>query len=175
VFPAGASFESGDFDARISRATIDRSGPFSAFPGFDRVLVVTSGQGLSLDHADAAPRAEFKPLEPHAFSGDWTTNATLANGPVGDFNVLVRRGVRRADVRVCRPVRRPLSVALEAGDAFVHVLVGPMIVRSGGDGRMIVVAPNDSLCVRGAKPGDRIQLVGPEDDCVALLARIASV
>jgi len=175
VFPAGTAFEHGDFDVRVSRATIDEAGPFSAFPGFDRVIVVLDGDGLVLDHGDAAPRARVRPLEPYAFSGDWPTTAELTNGPVADFNVIVRRGVRRADVRVCRPGRRPVSVQLEAGDALVHVLVGPMIVRSGGDGRMIVVAPNDSLCVRGASAGDKIQIVGPEDECVALIVRTPTV
>jgi environmental stress-induced protein Ves len=175
VFPAGASFETGDFDARVSKSTIDRAGPFSAFPGFDRVLVVLAGDGLVLDHGDAAPRASLRRLEPHVFSGDWPTTAELPNGPVADFNVIVRRGVRRADVRTCAPGRRPLSATLEAGDALVHVLVGPMIVRCGGDGRMIVVAPNDSLCVRGARAGDKLQLVGPADDCLALLVRMPSV
>jgi len=175
VFPASASFERGDFDARVSKATIDETGPFSAYPGFDRVLVVLDRDGLVLDHGDAAPRARVRPLEPYAFSGDWPTNATPTNGPVADFNVFVRRGVRTADVRVCAPGQRPISVQLGDGDALVHVLVGPMIVRSGGDGRMIVVAANDSLCVRGTRAGDKIQLVGPEEDCVALIVRLAAV
>ncbi|MBM3986021.1 MAG: hypothetical protein FJ296_10095, partial [Planctomycetes bacterium] len=48
--PPGASFERGDFDWRVARATVAQAGPFSAFPGFERVLVVVQGAGLRLEH-----------------------------------------------------------------------------------------------------------------------------
>ncbi len=47
IWPGGASFENGDFDGRISKAGVTEPGPFSEFLGFDRVLVVTSGAGLT--------------------------------------------------------------------------------------------------------------------------------
>ena len=53
VLPDSATFARGDFDVRISKATVSEPGPFSSFPGFDRVLVVTAGAGLRLAHGAA--------------------------------------------------------------------------------------------------------------------------
>lgn len=101
VGPDGATFEAGDFAWRVSRASVAEPGPFSAFPGIDRVLVVTDGAGLRLVHDGSAP-VTLAPFAPHRFSGDDATDAELVGGPVRDFNVLTRRGRARADVEVIR-------------------------------------------------------------------------
>lgn len=61
VWPPEASFERGDFDARISLSSVQEPGPFSPFPGFDRVLLVTKGGGLRLSHGADAPPADVPP------------------------------------------------------------------------------------------------------------------
>lgn len=175
VRPTGATFEAGDFDVRISRATVAASGPFSSFPGFDRILVVTAGAGLLLSHEGASTKAHVGRLEPYAFSGDDSTAATLLDGAVTDFNVITRRGGGPVEVRVIRP--RPGS-ALEpfpTGDAFVHALVGTLDVQvestaSGGEHR-VRLAPGESAFARDVHEGDRIDLGGV--DVVAILVRIA--
>jgi environmental stress-induced protein Ves len=45
VFPPGAGMD--DFIWRLSMATVEQAGPFSAFPGIERVLAVLNGR-LSL-------------------------------------------------------------------------------------------------------------------------------
>ncbi len=160
VLPEGATFEKGDFDVRISKAVVPMAGPFSSFPGFDRVLVVTDGAGLSLTHGGAASAAVVRPLEPYAFSGDVLTEATLLGGPVSDFNVIVRRGRRRAEVRVVRPGRDAVRETLGAGEAFVHALVGTLEARVGADAGPVRLAPGESLLVRDARRGEAIELVG---------------
>lgn len=132
IWPPGASFERGDFDARVSAASVTQDGPFSAFPGFDRILVVTSGAGLVLDHGDAAPPARIGPLQPHRFRGDWPASATLLAGPVADFNAITRRGSLAAVVRVVRPGEAPQTHRLSRGDALLHVLAGPIAVSRDG-------------------------------------------
>lgn len=160
VLPDGASFERGDFDVRISKATVSESGPFSSFPGFDRVLVVTRGAGLRLAHADAAPGAPIGALAPYAFSGDGPTVATLVGGPVSDFNVIVRRGRGRADVRIVRPGRDGSRERLAAGDAFVHALEGGLDAGLGSDGPRLHLLPGESALVRDARDGDDLFLAG---------------
>src|SRR5262245_5272313 len=90
LWPAGASFERAEFDWRISTAPVDEPGPFSAFPGLARILVVTEGAGFVLVHGGDAPRARVRRLEPYRFDGAWPTTAELPHGPVTDFNVLFR-------------------------------------------------------------------------------------
>lgn len=106
LWPADASFERGDFDWRVARAAIDAAGPFSSFPGFERVLVATAGDGLVLEHGNAAARARVRRLEPYRFSGDWETAAALTSGRVEDLNVLARRGRCAVEVEALRLGRR---------------------------------------------------------------------
>lgn len=82
---------------RLSRAAVVEDGPFSLFPGVDRNLTVISGPGFDLV-GEASLRAD--PLRPVAFSGDLALRAEGVTAPCDDFNVMVRRGVVRAEVSV---------------------------------------------------------------------------
>jgi uncharacterized protein len=199
LWPPGASFERGDFDWRIARAAVEEDGPFSPFPGFDRLLIVTAGAGLRLDHGGRAPRARALPLRPHRFSGDWPTSATLLAGPVADLNVLARRGVVRTEAAVLRPGPRSLHVRelLESGHIFVHVLTGAVEARlagdvpatwardavggaaAGGEGGAVRLSEGESLWI-GAAPADggaarllQLELGGTADEGDVLLLRLA--
>ncbi len=187
LWPEGAAFERGDYDWRIARAAVDEPGPFSAFPGFDRVLVVTSGAGLRLQHGRSAPRVRVLPLSPQRFSGDWSTSATLIDGPVTDLNILVRRGLVHAVVTLLRPGARSLHV-LELpgpGHTFVHVISGAIDARVTGSGGSLLLAAGESLWVGGApaaRDGEapvhdeptvpQLELGGSRASGVALLVRL---
>lgn len=168
MWPPGASFERGDFDWRISKAAVVEAGPFSAFPGFDRVLVVTDGDALLLSHDDAAPRVRVEPLAPYRFDGGRPTSAELTGAPVRDFNVIARRGRARADVRVVR--RGSAGETLTAGHAFLHVVGGAAVARVAGS--EFRLATGDSLWLRDVADGERLECDGA---AVALLAFLASV
>jgi uncharacterized protein len=97
--PTGAGMEG--FDWRVSIATIDKAGPFSAFADVDRVIMLLDGAGVRLrsrdgriDHLLDVPHAPF------AFGGDVALDCDLLGGTSSDFNVMTRRGRLRADVRV---------------------------------------------------------------------------
>ena len=120
LWPRGASFEKGDFLWRISKAAVDEPGPFSSFPGFERVLVVTQGAGLVLEHGAAAPRARVERLVPYRFQGEWSTSAELISGRVEDFNVLTRRGAVRAEVEVLPAGPLPRITIADGQHAFVY-------------------------------------------------------
>ncbi|MGJ7509156.1 HutD/Ves family protein [Variovorax sp. GT1P44] len=99
--PAGAGMDG--FDWRVSIATIDKAGPFSAFAGVDRVIMLLDGAGVRLRSADG--RIDHRLEVPHApftFSGDVALDCELLGGTSTDFNVMSRRGRLRADVRVLR-------------------------------------------------------------------------
>jgi len=97
--PVGADLAS--FDWRISIAQIASSGPFSAFAGIDRTIVLLQGEGVQLRAADGSiDHALNRPLAPFAFAGDVALDCRLLGGVSRDFNVMVRRGVLRAQVRV---------------------------------------------------------------------------
>lgn len=91
VSPAGADFDG--FDWRISTAIVAASGPFSAFPGVDRVLTVLEGGAMMLS-VDGRERRLDAASEPFAFSGDSLAAARLERETLLDFNVMVRRPLR---------------------------------------------------------------------------------
>lgn len=95
VFPQGASFD--DFGWRVSAAQVAKGGPFSSFPGIDRILTVLRGRmALTIAGIGTIEMSAVSP--PLAFPGDAATEAVLLDGPVEDLNVMTRRGKFRAHV-----------------------------------------------------------------------------
>lgn len=83
--------------ARLSRASVVEDGPFSLFPGVDRCLTVLTGTGFRL--RGEGVDLECKPLVPVEFPGDVAVSALGTGGlPSDDFNVMVARGLARAEV-----------------------------------------------------------------------------
>jgi len=97
AFPEGAGFDG--FDWRVSIADVAVGGPFSRFPGIDRVLTVIEGRGLLLSVEDRPDTDLNERSNPFAFSGDAASAAVLLYGPIRDLNVMTRRGVCTATVR----------------------------------------------------------------------------
>lgn len=143
--PDGAG--AGDpFVWRVSVASVERSCPFSSFPGLDRTILLVSGEGFALDFGGAAPaRTLDRPLEPCAFAGEWTTTCRLLGGPVEDLNVMVDRARAAAAVDVVRasgdhPVRGDAVVGLATGRARV-TLGGAVVVLDAGDALRATALP----------------------------------
>ena len=74
---------------RLSIATVAEDGPFSLFPGIDRVLTVICGPGFHL--TGSGLRLHAAPLRPVSFPGDATIAATDVTAPSEDFNVMTAR------------------------------------------------------------------------------------
>lgn len=80
VSPIGS--DASTFDWRISVAEVERDGPFSAFPGIDRCIVLLRGAGMLLHGADGGLVHRLdRRHEPFHFSGDLPLDATLLGGP----------------------------------------------------------------------------------------------
>lgn len=121
AWPPGAGLDA--FDWRISLADVAADGPFSAFPGVDRVLTVIAGDGLVLEIEGRPVRLE--PSAPLAFPGEAAVAARLTAGPIRDLNVMVRRDAWTATVQPWRGGRimatggPVLVVLLEDAEDFV--------------------------------------------------------
>jgi hypothetical protein len=172
IWPEGASFARGEFDARVSTARVPASGPFSTFAGFERVLVALDGEGLLLTHGADAPRARLRRLEPYRFAGEWTTSGELVGGPLRDFNVFTRRGVLRAEVQATQLGRRRLREPLEATHAFVHVVSGSLTARVTGEEEPFELGARASLRIDHARAADELDLAGGTDDAVVIVVRL---
>ncbi len=97
--PPGAGMDC--FDWRVSIATIDAAGPFSAFPGVDRVIMLLDGDGVHL-RGDGVDHRLDTPLAPFPFAGDVALDCAPLDGMCTDFNVMTRRAKLRAEVQVLR-------------------------------------------------------------------------
>ena len=86
--PDGADLDT--FDWRVSLADVETGGPFSSFPGIDRILLLTEGTGMELN-IDGRP-VPLGRLDIARFAGEADTSATLLTGPTRDLNVMTRRG-----------------------------------------------------------------------------------
>ncbi|MFJ8307627.1 MULTISPECIES: HutD family protein [unclassified Streptomyces] len=114
--PEGAG--TADFEWRVSLAEVGADGPFSGFPGVDRILTLVEGAGMDLTVAGQR-RLVDEPFAPQGFAGDAPTECRLLAGPVVNFNVMYRRGRPAPSVAV---VRGALTVA---GPALVVALDAP--------------------------------------------------
>ena len=75
------------FGWRLSIADIGESGGFSTFAGYERVITVLQGDGMTLT-VDGQDTRSLLPLDPFAFSGESKVSCTLLGGPIRDFNLI---------------------------------------------------------------------------------------
>ena len=103
---------------RLSEADVKEDGPFSAFPGLDRILMLLRGEGFDLDFGDHGRAEVTEPLVPVAFSGDWLTLAANVRGPSVDLNLMLARGKASAEISV---VRGAISAPLTDRSLFLAI------------------------------------------------------
>ncbi len=133
------------FAYRLSTARVETNGPFSLFPGYNRILVVLAGAGLQLGERTLGP------LEPCAFSGDDPLSATLVAGPIVDFNVIFDRSRFAAD---CAVVQLEALHHIEANalPQFIFCVSGGFKVEGTevGERSTLVVEHHSALLKRTA-------------------------
>ncbi|MCX5380627.1 HutD family protein [Streptomyces sp. NBC_00091] len=131
-----------DFAWRVSLAEVDADGPFSRFPGVDRILTLAEGAGMDLTVA-GAHRLVDERYAPQHFPGDRATDCRLLGGPVVNFNVMYRRERVRARTAV---VRGELALAaLPEETLLVVALDGPATLHlPGAPGAPVELGPYDA-------------------------------
>lgn len=139
IGPPDSGFE--DFDWRVSLATIEKDGAFSAFPGVDRTLALVEGHGMLLE-IDGEPTLVTDTEPVVAFDGSSQVIAKLSRGGSTDFNAMTRS-------ERCYHTfgRRRLSGDSTASSTFV----------ARADVTVLFLAEGDALELRNEK--ERIGLV----------------
>ena len=120
---------------RLSIASVTHDGDFSDFSGFQRILTMIAGNGITLSHqAQAASSSTTssttsptpiltqsltRQYQYCSFDGSWETKATLIDGPITDFNVIFKPQRVSAKVSI---VKRGDSSDIEnhANDLFLY-------------------------------------------------------
>lgn len=91
-----------DWQLRVSVARIDRSGPFSPFPGVQRCFAVVHGEGVTLD-LPGGRRTLGPQDEPVTFDGEDAPGCHLLEGPTEDLNLMALRNAGRPRLQRARP------------------------------------------------------------------------
>ena len=124
-------------------AEVASDGPFSEFPGVDRLIALIDGAGMDLKFVDEAVSVPLRPpLGWHRFAGESTVYATLPAGPTTDLNLMWRRDLYDASLRVLEapvgydPVGRRMLVFVAAGNPTLgdgtSLMVGDAVETDGG-------------------------------------------
>jgi len=136
-----------DFVWRVSIAAVRDAGPFSDFPGIDRILSVLEGD-LSLS-VTGAPEIRLDPAAaPFAFPADIPVSGAPIGGDVRDLNVMVRRGQCSATVeRLAAGTAR-----IDAGDEGWLMILATGDARVTHDGEAMPLARYDAVLVQSPVP-----------------------
>ena len=130
------------FDWRLSLATIEQPGPFSAFDGYDRTLVLIRGAGVELDFGSEGRAVLRAPGQLAAFDGGWATSCTLIDGPSSDLNLIVSKTRAEARARLVRVATPEIIqtagweetlICCIAGAAQIENAAGEIATLSGAD------------------------------------------
>ena len=140
----------GRFAWRLSIATVEQEGPFSTFEGYDRVIMMLDGGGMTLD-VDGVTHRIARPNTPFAFAGEARVHCALIDGPIHDFNVMVDRASHWASVDII-DLGAPLDLAPAVETRAIVILDGRATLAPGP-----VLDPWDAAIV---EPGTAATLQG---------------
>lgn len=161
----------GRFVWRVSIADVVEPGPFSAFPGYDRLIAVVEGDGMRLS-VDGAPPVERRRLDPaFAFPGEAAVWCEPTAGPIRDVNLMLDRASAAGMLTLLAgSAAHRANVHRAAGDVLlVHALAG-MLTVTPEDGEALTVPAGHSLLLQGAEALVEAP-AGAEGVCAEVLRR----
>ncbi|VVP98074.1 Protein Ves [Pseudomonas fluorescens] len=153
---AGAGLDG--FGWRLSIADIGESGGFSTFAGYERIITVLQGDGMTLS-VDGQVTRPLLPIDPFAFSGESRVSCTLLGGAIRDFNLIYAPQRYSARLQWLDGEQRFFS---EAGTVLVFSVSDALAVKVGnsacqlgrhdclqlvGNGALLEVSSKGACCV----------------------------
>jgi environmental stress-induced protein Ves len=166
-----ASPNSEDWDWRLSIAEVSEDGPFSVLPGVDRILVVATGNGITLNTAGVSHT--LKRFDKLHFDGQQETIGELRNGPIYDVNLMVKRdrnvGAPNVEIKL---LDRNEAIELDDVPNFVGLVVleGAVTIATSGSG-----FPFNPIKTRASRLDAVLTETPPKDKLTTLHAAAASV
>jgi uncharacterized protein len=153
------------FDWRLSLATIEQPGPFSAFEDYDRTLVLLRGAGVELDFGTHGRAVLRIPGQLAAFDGGWATSCTLIDGPSSDLNLIVSKARAEARTRLVRVATPELIQTAGWEETLICCIAGVAQVENAA-GHLATLSGAD---VARCSPEDGVLTCAPEGTAPVLL------
>jgi len=169
IDPPDAALGGGAFNWRLSMATVGQSCPFSAFPGYERTIMVIDGAGMELDVPGHATRRLDRLFEPFVFSGDEPAQCRLIAGPVRDFNLMIARAHWRARTDV-RPVGNIAEQLDAGGDVVILHCFGGVVDVVGDETEEALPIGHTLVMEPGAPQSVLLRLTAREAATIAVMA-----
>jgi environmental stress-induced protein Ves len=152
IDPPGAELAD-RFRWRLSIASVLSSGPFSAFPGYERTIMLIEGRGMQLAVGSNSPCRVDRPFEPFLFSGDAPAECRLIDGPIRDFNLMVDRSVLRSRTEVWHLDSMPRPIDLSPADWIIHCFAGQIDLQVGAAPRSHRLSTDTTAVLRRGQFG----------------------
>lgn len=174
IHPPGADRKLKDFGWMVTRAQSSSSGPFASYPRHQRITMFLAGAGMRLTHTDATgnrtERILDRPFDPYRYSGAWTTEAELTDGPVTDLNVIYDGSRGQTDMGVFHLTRRLLHSCLNANVHLFYCIKGLAAATIGRSGDSFCLETDQTILLE-SDPKDRT----PEDEITLTALRADTV
>jgi hypothetical protein len=171
IDPPGADLGS-RFRWRLSIATVQSSGPFSTFPGYERTIMLIDGHGMDLVVGHEAPRRLDRPFEPFVFSGDASAECRLLEGPIRDFNLMVDRSRLRSRIRVSRALSGAQLIDLSCETHIIHCFDAAIDLVSTSAAWSRALRVNETAVIRQHEAAGTALQIAPASDAPATVAVI---
>jgi uncharacterized protein len=164
----------GRFRWRLSIADVESSGPFSAFPGYERTIMVIAGHGMDLAIGERPVQRLDRLFEPYFFSGDSAAECRLLDGPIRDFNLMVERSSLRSRVAVVRLEAEPQSLERVSAGRIIHCFEGRIDLGLPAAGWSARLQPNCTAMISHADDaqGNLRVAAGPGDHATAAIIEL---
>jgi environmental stress-induced protein Ves len=163
VHPVTAGFDGQRFEWRVSLAEIENDGEFSAFPGYDRTILLAEGRGMELSFDCAPPQRIEVPYKPFSFKGEWHTDCRLLDGLVRDFNVMSARTGWRHRCEILHGTSFAYSFVPETQALIAYCFRGSATAAiPGHHAAHFKSGETLHLAARDASRNREIAIVGPE-------------
>lgn len=137
---------------RFGRTRIVAPGPFSDLSGYDRILTVVEGEGLTLEIEGGATLDVRTPFRPVRFRGEDRIVSRLEAGPVAVLNLIADRK-RTIDVAILGGAdARPLggiSIVYAIGDSVVAL--GEEVFSLAADAALRIEGLRQPISVRSGR------------------------
>lgn len=165
VFPAEAGLDAKPFEWRVSIAEIENDGEFSAFPGYDRSILLAEGAGMELGFDAAPPQTIAQAYAPFRFKGEWQTRCRLLNGPVRDFNVMTMRSKWQHHCEILQGASLSFPDKPGLQTVLTYCFQGDAEIRYSGNGQVKLPAAETALC-HGESAVNRLRITPNTTDTI---------
>ena len=166
----------GRFRWRLSIAEVEQSGPFSAFPGYERTIMVIAGRGMDLAVGGLPARRLDRPFEPFVFSGDSPAECRLLDGPIRDFNLMVERSSLRSRLNVVSLDGASRSLELTDGQLIIHCFDGAIDIAVCDGAAAATLQENcTAILDHAGTEHDSVRLSSPHGRARAAIIELAPI